>query len=82
MQFSVNNMTCGHCVRTITTALQDLDAHAKVDVDLVSGRVQAEGNFTSAAAVAAMETAGYHATSEINRQTLSTSESCCGHCHS
>src|SRR3546814_11623027 len=40
MQFSVDNMTCGHCVRAITAALQDLDAHAQVDVDLLSGRVQ------------------------------------------
>jgi copper chaperone len=81
MQFSVDNMTCGHCVRAITAALQDLDAHAKVDVDLLSGRVQTEGRFTSAAAVAAMEAAGYHATSEISSQAPSTSESCCGHCH-
>jgi len=81
MQFSVNNMTCGHCVRTITTALQDLDAHAKVDVDLVSGRVQAEGNFTSAAAVAAMEAAGYLAAPEVDSQASAAATTCCGHCH-
>jgi copper chaperone len=81
MQFSVDNITCGHCVRAITAALQDLDADAKVDVDLLSGRVKVEGSFTSTAAVAAMEAAGYHATSEISSQAPSPSESCCGHCH-
>ncbi|MGY3041632.1 copper chaperone [Rhodanobacter sp. TND4EL1] len=81
MQFSVDNMTCGHCVRAITAALQNLDAHAKVDVDLASGRVQTEGSFTSAAAVAAMEAAGYHAAPEVGSQA-SAAATCCGHCHS
>lgn len=81
MQFSVDNMTCGHCVRAITTALQGLDAHAKVDVDLVNGRVQAEGSFTSATAVAAMQAAGYHAKPEIDSQPSAAADTCCGHCH-
>ena len=34
MQFEVDNMSCGHCARTITKALQRLDPAAKVDVDV------------------------------------------------
>ncbi|WP_241485531.1 heavy-metal-associated domain-containing protein, partial [Xanthomonas euvesicatoria] len=29
-------MTCGHCVRTVTQAIQAVDPHAQVDVDLGS----------------------------------------------
>lgn len=32
--FEVNDMTCGHCVSTITKALQAVDKDAKVDIDL------------------------------------------------
>jgi hypothetical protein len=40
--FQVNDMTCGHCVSTITTALKATDKDAKVQIDLATHRVQVE----------------------------------------
>lgn len=38
--FQVNDMTCGHCASTITSALALLDKGAKVNVDLAMRRVE------------------------------------------
>jgi len=38
--FLVDDMTCGHCVSTITNALAMLDRQAKVNVDLATRRVE------------------------------------------
>ena len=40
--FEVNDMTCGHCVSTITKALKATDKDAKVQIDLTTHRVQVE----------------------------------------
>ena len=40
--FEVNDMTCGHCVRAITEAVQSADNGARVQVDLATHRVQIE----------------------------------------
>lgn len=40
--FEVNDMTCGHCVSTITKALKAVDPGARVQIDLVTHRVQVE----------------------------------------
>lgn len=40
--FQVNDMTCGHCVSTITKALKAADKDAKVQIDLATHRVQVE----------------------------------------
>ncbi len=38
--FEVKDMTCGHCVSTITQAVKALDSRAEVQVDLVTHRVE------------------------------------------
>ncbi len=40
--FKVSDMTCGHCVSTITRALKGADKDAKVQIDLASQLVQVE----------------------------------------
>ncbi len=42
--FNVTGMTCDHCVRAVTTAIQARDAAATVRVDLDSGRVEVESS--------------------------------------
>jgi copper ion binding protein len=37
--YTVNGMTCGHCVNAVSTHLQGLDGVTAVDVDLPSGSV-------------------------------------------
>jgi copper chaperone len=38
-QFHVEGMTCQHCVRAVTRAVQQLDAQAAVQVDLKAATV-------------------------------------------
>jgi copper chaperone len=40
--FEVQDMSCGHCVGTITQAVKALDAQAQVQIDLASHRVEIE----------------------------------------
>lgn len=59
--FKVPDMTCGHCVKTITTALTAIDARARVDVDLNQRLVTVEaGTATAAQLQAAITDAGYN----------------------
>jgi len=38
--FEVKDMTCGHCVSTITRAVKALDPGAQVQIDLAAHRVE------------------------------------------
>jgi copper chaperone len=42
ISFEVRDMTCGHCVSTVTKALKAADQDAKVQIDLATHRVQIE----------------------------------------
>lgn len=57
-EFIVPDMTCGHCVKTITSAVQAVAPAAKVTTDLASHRVAIEGADAEQAR-AAIEEAGY-----------------------
>jgi len=58
--FEVNDMTCGHCVSTITKALKAADKDAKVQIDLATHRVQVESTSADADELAeAIKDAGY-----------------------
>ncbi len=58
--FLVNDMTCGHCVSTITKSLKALDPQAKVTIDLAQRLVQVESASVGAATLqSAIAEAGY-----------------------
>ena len=58
--FEVNDMTCGHCVSTITKALKAADSDAKVQIDLETHRVRVEPASADAEELAdAIKEAGY-----------------------
>lgn len=61
MLLKVENMSCQHCVNTVTRLLQALDPAAEVQVDLGKGEVKANGNFSCDAAVAALQAEDYPA---------------------
>lgn len=63
MQFQVEGMSCSHCVKAVTQAVQALDSHAKVDVDLAAGSVRVESRRTADDIAAAITEAGYPARS-------------------
>jgi copper chaperone len=58
-QLEVGEMSCGHCVASVTKAVQAIDAAAKVDVDLAQRRVQVQSAAALDAVSAAIEDAGY-----------------------
>lgn len=84
--FEVNDMTCGHCVSTITKALKGADKDAKVQIDLSTHRVQVEPAEADAEELAdAIKEAGYTPV-PVQAQVGSASSakaagSCCGSCH-
>jgi len=57
--FEVKDMTCGHCIKTITHAIQALDPAAKVQFDLASQLVQIESASSEAELSQAIADAGY-----------------------
>jgi copper chaperone len=58
--FRVEDMTCGHCARTITQAIEAVDGEAKVTVDLTQHLVVVEGTQANAGTLrTAIAKAGY-----------------------
>ena len=58
--FKVRDMTCGHCVSTITKAVTALDAGAEVQIDLATHRVSIDSSAVDALALRnAIQEAGY-----------------------
>ena len=57
----ITGMTCQHCVRAATEALQAVPGVVRVEVDLASGLAQVEGSADQAALTAAVQAAGYGA---------------------
>jgi copper chaperone len=61
MRFHVENMTCGHCERSIRKAIATLSPQATVSVDLRDRTVEIDGPVAAASIVAALAEAGYPA---------------------
>ena len=58
--FQVNDMTCGHCVSTVTKALKSVDKDAEVTIDLASHRVEVRPANSNAQELSdAIKEAGY-----------------------
>ena len=57
-KYVVNGMTCEGCSRSVTKAIEVAIPGAKVEVDLVAGRVSVEGGKASQVAQA-VEDAGF-----------------------
>ncbi|MFJ3370875.1 cation transporter [Pseudomonas sp. NPDC086251] len=59
--FNVEGMSCGHCVKAITQALQAKDPAASVRVDLAAKEVGVESALTTDQVIAAITEEGYAA---------------------
>ena len=59
IELTLPNMTCGHCVRTVTETVQRVDAQAKVEIDLPAHRVRIESPQPPQAFTAALADEGY-----------------------
>jgi Cu+-exporting ATPase len=61
-ELTVEGMSCGHCVGRVTKTVQELDAGAKVDVDLASKKVRIDSRAELERIAAAIDEAGYPVT--------------------
>ena len=61
-ELQVENMSCGHCVASVTKAVKALDNGAQVDVDLASKQVKVQSGAPLDAVKAAIVDAGYPVT--------------------
>ncbi|GLZ89496.1 copper chaperone CopZ [Metapseudomonas resinovorans] len=59
--FKVQGMSCGHCVRAITQAVQARDQAAEVQVDLAAGEVRVASRLAEDQVLEAIREEGYQA---------------------
>ncbi|VVM96117.1 hypothetical protein PS663_03085 [Pseudomonas fluorescens] len=59
--FSVDGMTCGHCVRAVTQAIQSQDPAASVKVDLAAKEVGVESRLSAEQVIRLITEEGYSA---------------------
>lgn len=59
--YTVEGMTCGHCVASVTEEVKKIDGVSDVQVDLESGAVTvtSDADLDTASVKAAVEEAGY-----------------------
>jgi copper chaperone len=58
-QLQVEEMSCGHCVASVTRAVKAVDAQASVEVDLASRQVKVQSGAPLEAVKAAIADAGF-----------------------
>lgn len=59
LTLNITGMTCGHCVKAVTRAIQELDPGAKVTIDLAKGLAEIDSRAAADAVVAAIKEEGY-----------------------
>lgn len=58
-EFKVEGMTCGHCERAVTGAVQGVDPGARVEVDRGAGLVRTDSKAAPALLAQAIRAEGY-----------------------
>ncbi|KQQ89221.1 heavy metal translocating P-type ATPase [Massilia sp. Leaf139] len=61
-ELTVEGMSCGHCVGRVTKSVQEVDAGAKVEVDLASKKVRIDSGAELERIAQAIDAAGYPVT--------------------
>jgi len=59
--FNVEGMTCGHCVRAVTQAVQSKDPAASVNVNLAAKEVGVESRLSAEQVIELINEEGYSA---------------------
>jgi len=59
IEFNVEGMTCQHCVAAVTRSIHEVDADAKVTIDLPSGSVCVDSEKSAVPFEQAIDDAGY-----------------------
>jgi len=58
-EFTVQDMTCGHCAATITDAVKALDPEGRCEIDLAAKRVKVQSALPAERVAAAISRAGF-----------------------
>ena len=80
LRYQVQDMTCGHCVQTITQAVKAVAGRAEVKVDLAGKLVEVAGAGSAAQVEDAIRQAGYTPVAEPGDPRQQEGAGCCGHC--
>ncbi|CAB3724419.1 hypothetical protein LMG22037_05048 [Paraburkholderia phenoliruptrix] len=59
MELEVKDMTCGHCASVVTKAVKDVDAQAKVEIDITARTVRIESACEASEFISAIRIEGY-----------------------
>lgn len=59
IELTLPDMTCGHCAKTVTVTVQQVDPAAQLNIDLPSHKVSIESNQPAQSFVAALTEEGY-----------------------
>jgi copper chaperone len=59
IEFTVKDMTCGHCVASVTEAVKSVDPAGRCEVDLASRRVKVDSALSAERFAAAIARAGF-----------------------
>ena len=59
IEFTLPTMTCGHCVKTVTSVVQQVDAAAQLQIDLPTHRLRIESAQPAADFERALAAEGY-----------------------
>lgn len=78
LRYQIDDMSCGHCVQAITTAIKSVDPAAQVAVDLQSKSVEVTTSATGSAVHDAIRAAGY---TPADDTAPAAKASCCGGRH-
>ncbi|MDP1693173.1 MAG: heavy-metal-associated domain-containing protein [Burkholderiaceae bacterium] len=62
IELTLPTMTCGHCVKTVTAALQRLDAQARIAADLATRQLRVDTSAARETVLKALADEGYPAT--------------------
>ncbi len=59
LTFTVTGMTCAHCEKAVTRAVQQVDPQARIAIDRANNRVEVESSQSRATLSAAIAEEGY-----------------------
>lgn len=59
LSFELPDMTCGHCVKAVTQAVQQADPSARVTIDLPTHRLEVDTQLPQQQLAAVLTEAGY-----------------------
>ena len=75
-EFSVHDMTCGHCSSKVARAISAVDSAAKAEIDLLKKTVRITSDKPAAGFLEAIRAAGY-TPARTPAEAASSRPSCC-----